>query len=202
MSEPREQELKLSFASEGDFERALNAVELGERKSADRLTNWYFDTVDGELRQQRIMLRLRSASQFILGIKVGREVSPGYFDSLEIEETIPADVAREILTQPSRIRTVDGEVAHELERRCPDAVLVTVGELITERTRKMHNDVLIEFDRIVFPDTTEAYELEIETTQVAVVERWIRRGLRELGIQVGPQRRTKMERLVAWLEGR
>lgn len=199
---PREQELKLSFASQRDFEFALAAELLGERQSTHRLTNWYFDTPDGQLCGQRIMLRLRAAPGFILGLKVGREVRAGYFDSLEIEQEIAAPLAQEILAQPSRVHRINSEVVRELQRRCGVLPLVSVGELHTERTKKLCGDVLLEFDRIVFPDGSEAFELEVETADVAVVERWVQQALTSLGVEVQPQRRTKMERLIQWLEGR
>ena len=200
MSPPRERELKLSFESRVDFERALASRELGETHGVVQLTNWYFDTPDGQLRGQRVMLRLRDAGVFVLGMKVGREVHPGYFDSIEIEDEIAASVGREVLASPEAIYSVDSPVSGALRQRCGVVPLEVIGCLRTERTKKVHGEVRLEFDRIVFPDGTEAFELEVETSNVAVVEHWVRNALAELQIQVEPQRRTKMERLIDWLE--
>lgn len=201
MSEPRERELRFRFRSEEAFLKSRACPALGKRLSADILENHYFDTADGTLVRRRMMLRIRRAGHCTLGLKIGAEPRPGLFDSVELEERISPETARRILEAPEAIYLLDAAPVRALRERFEPLPLEALGCLRTERITKDSDGKRLEFDRLIFPDHSEAFELEIETDDPEGVERWLRGVLDGLGIDVEPQRRTKLEQFVAWKRG-
>lgn len=199
MSEPRERELKYRFPGREEFARAVRDRRLGELSRVDSLENHYFDTAEGFLVGRRVMLRLRRADgRFILGLKIGTEARPGFFDSMELEQTIPPGAARRILAGPSEMYLLDAAPVRALAERFGVLELVSLGAVDVERTTKDEGRHRLEFDRLVFPDGSESFELEIETDQPEAVETWLRGVLVDLRIPLEPQRLTKLEQFVAW----
>ena len=103
MTEPRERELKFRFRCREGFLRAAESARLGLPLRVDHLENHYFDTEDHRLVSSRVMLRLRAGESFVLGLKVGSEPRPGYFDSLELETELSREVATKLLREPPAI---------------------------------------------------------------------------------------------------
>lgn len=167
----------------------------------DRLENHYLDTADGVLVSQRVLLRIRRADRYILGLKIGAEPRPGFFDSIEIETEIAPEVARRVLAKPGEVYRLDAPPIAALRERFEVLPLEALGCLTVERTTKSISGRWLEFDRLVFPDGSERFELEIETHRPKTDARWLRETLEDLGVPVEPQRRTKLEQFVEWRRG-
>ena len=210
MSEPRERELKFKFRSEEAFLLSRAAAALGKRLRVDFLENHYFDTADGTLVSRRVMLRIRRVghptldlkSHFVLGLKIGGEPRPGFFHSLELEERISTAAAGRVLAAPEEIYLLDVLPVRALCDRFEPLRLEALGCLRTERITKDADGRRLEFDRLIFPDDSASFELEIETDEPELVEGWLRGVLVDLGIEVEPQRLTKLEQFVSWKKGR
>lgn len=198
MSGPRERELKLRIASLDAFLDLRDGTRWGTRSTPQRQVNHYFDTGDLLLARRRILLRIREAAGCVLTLKCGREVSPGSFDSLELERDVDRAVLARALADPATILDLGIAPVGELLRRVGRIPLVVAGTLVNERVRRGVGGWTLEVDRVTFPDGTESFEVEIETEDVERLELWVERELLGRGICVGPQRRTKLEQLIGW----
>ena len=164
MTEPRERELKFRFRDHAEFLSALEGPGLGEFVRVDALENHYFDTADGRLVGNRIMVRIRAAAdRFILGVKIGGEPRPGFFDSVELEETISRETARRIFERPEDIYSLDLPPVRALRERFDVLPLVSLGCLEVERSVRQADPHRLEFDRLTFPDGTGSFELDRRT---------------------------------------
>jgi uncharacterized protein YjbK len=173
-------------------------------------TNHYFDTPDRRFLAARVMLRIRESTTALLTLKCGREVRPGLFDSLELESVLEPGELEAILAAPGRIQGLRVPAIDELKRRFGALDIVRVGVLRNVRTRLQGpRGLVFELDRLAFPDESEGYELEVEIAAPAPgdetepgreVEEIVRRELALLGVQAAPERKTKLERLVALVD--
>ena len=198
MTVQRECELKFHIEERPDFLDLRDSERWGTRSVPERQVNHYFDTEDLLLAKQRILLRIREAEGCVLTLKCGREVSPGNFDSLEIESEVSPGLLAAAREHPPMLLDLDLPGIDELKRRVGHVALRTAGTLENERVRREIGGWTLEVDRLSFPDGTETYELEIETVDVDGARAWIDRELRSRGMRLEPQRRTKFERLLDW----
>ncbi|HVR74116.1 MAG TPA: CYTH domain-containing protein [Planctomycetota bacterium] len=209
MSEGRERELKFRIPGREDWLSLREDPGRGEKGTVRRQVNHYFDAPDGRLIRARAMLRLRRETdtdaaterpRAILTFKQGAEERPGLFDSREVEEEIGDAAAADLLERPESMLGLETRPVAELVRRFGRLPLVLLGSLENERVERRSGAFVLEVDRLVFPDGTEAYELEIEVESIeaerlahAAVAR-----LREEGLVLEPERLTKLERLLDW----
>jgi len=198
----RETEWKLEIVARDDFLWLRDSPELGARTPPSLQKNHYFDTEAEDLARTRILLRVREeGGRFILTLKAGKEVRPGLFDSLEIEEEMTSEEAGRILLRPAALLERSGPVIEELRRRRGDPRLVAAGTLTNERVQRRPEPTLrLDVDRVVFPDGTESYELELETSDPVGAERWLADLVLRHPLRLEPERLTKMERFLRWKE--
>jgi uncharacterized protein YjbK len=194
MKAEREVELKFKIASREDFLDLRDSPRWGSRGSEERQVNHYFDTVDLLLVKSGAMLRIREEGDCTLTLKCGREVSPGLFDSREIESPVGLKILKAAVEEPRSLLELALDPIRELEARFGLPPLVFVGALVNERVRREHCGFHLDVDRLVFPDRSEEYELEIETHEPDRVMEWVS----QLGLWLEPQRLTKLERLLRW----
>ncbi len=205
MKHEREKELKFRIASPEDFRRLRDDPAWGTRSEPERQVNHYFDSSDRRLVRSRILLRLREeGNRVLLTLKCGTEVRPGFFDSLEIEEEVAPGVLSRALETPGSLTDLPFAAIAELERRAGRLSLVVAGTLVNERVRRETgvgpSRLVLEVDRLLFPDGSEAHELEIETGDPPRAEAWVRDTIIAAGVRLEPQRMTKMERFLEWLD--
>lgn len=199
MSSGRECELKYRIVRRADFLDLRDGSRWGVRCQPEAQINHYLDTREGLLPASRMLLRIRETTgRFLLTLKCGQEVRPGYFESLEFEADLPPQVARDALGQPEILWDLGLEPLDELERRSGRIVLVPAGQLANERVRRELEGHSLEIDRLRFPDGSETHELELETEAVAAAEAWVQDRIIASGILLAPETCTKMERFLAW----
>jgi len=201
----REKELKFLIASREDFRRLRDDPAWGTRSEPERQVNHYFDSSDRRLVRARVLLRLREEGiRVVLTLKCGTEVRPGFFDSLEIEEEVDPGVLARALEEPESLVDLPLAAIAELQRRFGRPPLVVAGTLVNERVRRETgvgpSNLVLEVDRLLFPDGSEAYELEIETSDPPRAEAWVHDTIIAAGVRLEPQRMTKMERFLEWLD--
>jgi uncharacterized protein YjbK len=201
MTTHRERELKYRLASAGDYERLLALPAEGAESAPERQVNHYFDTADLTLARRRSMLRLRDGGgTFCLTLKCGGEAAPGLFDSQEFEAELSCDDGETAGVRPAFLLTLDLLPVRELRRRFGDLRLERLGSLRNERCRRRAGDLGLEIDRLVFPDGSERYELEVELGDLpaAEAERHLGDLLGRFGVRCEPGRATKLEQFLEW----
>jgi uncharacterized protein YjbK len=202
MSPHREQELKLTIPHREHFLHLRDDPVWGRRGHPVVQSNHYFDSAAGGLRRCRILLRLREERQeggearHSLTLKVGAEVRPGYFESLETERSVAASWFHGALGDPGRILAAHPDALEAARRQLEGEPLLHVGTLVNERVERLVAGHRLEVDRLHLPDGREAYELEVETDDAAGAEAWLRESAGRHGIVLAPSRRTKMELLM------
>ena len=152
MAECRECEVKFRIASRGDYLELRDSARWGTRGPAIRQVNHYFDTSDLDLARRRMLLRIREAETCVLTLKCGEEVSPGNFDSLEIEAPVTRELLERALAHPPSLLDEDLPAVRELSRRLGRPGLVLAGTLVNERVRRDVAGWTLELDRLTFPD--------------------------------------------------
>jgi len=203
MSRKREQELKYRLPRRADFLELRDGARWGPRSEPELQVNHYFDTAESRLLRSRILLRIREVKgTFVLTIKFGREVRPGYFDSLELEAEIERGLALAAASEPDALLRSPLEPIAELLRRTGPLQLISVGRLTNERVRREAAGHVLEVDRMQFPDGSESHELEIETEDAAGAAEWIQGEAARAGLLLEPMSLTKLEQLLAWRRAR
>ena len=198
MKSDRERELKFRIGSREDFLALRDGKAWGQRSAPLPQVNYYFDTQNLELVRSRAMLRLRNALECVLTLKCGEEVRPGFFDSLELEAAIPSGSLQALLERPDSLLDLSLPPIEELKRRFGRPQLLLIGTLENERVKRTIDGLVLEVDRVTFPDGSELYELEIETDEVLPAEAWVKATLIPRGLRLEPQRWTKLEELLQW----
>jgi uncharacterized protein YjbK len=199
----RETELKYAIRDRGDFLDLRDAAPWGEREEPESQINDYFDTVALALASRRILLRIRSRGRgkadepAVLTLKYGREVAEGLFDSMEVECTIDGLTREAARSAPESLLALDVPPIIELRSLVGKPRLALAGSLSTERTRRRIQGLVLEVDRLQFPDGSEAYELEVETCEPEAARRKVEALAVARGIRLDPLRVTKFERLLA-----
>jgi uncharacterized protein YjbK len=160
--------------------------------------NYYFDTSDLKLTRSRTLLRIRKAGECVLTLKCGKEVRPGFFDALELESRIPSASLAALVEEPQAILELAFPAIDELKRRFGKLEISLLGTLHNERVQRTIDGLVLEVDRVAFPDGSELYELEIETDEISRAEAWVERRLLSRGLCLRPQRFTKLEELLSW----
>ena len=204
----RERELKYSIPRVEDWRAIRDAPDWGERGSTEVQENFYFDTAARDLVRKGSLLRIRrSGGACVLTLKHGRETSPGYFDSAEIEAPVAPEVLERAIGDPASLLELGLEPVRELIRLHGKPALVHLGTLENERVRRRveaggAGELVLEVDRMRFPDGSEAHELEIEvgSGQADAAAEWILDRARRRGLRLEPERATKLERFLAWLD--
>jgi len=204
----RERELKYSIPRLEDWRAIRDAPDWGERGSPELQRNFYFDTEGRDLVRNGSLLRIRlTGADYVLTLKHGRETSPGYFDSAELEAPVAPEALEAAIALPASLLDLDIEPVRELVRLHGRPALVYLGTLENERVRRRveaggAGDLVLEVDRMRFPDGSEAHELEIEVGagQADAAAEWILDRARRRGIRLDPERATKLERFLAWLD--
>src|SRR5262249_24104274 len=156
-----------------EFLSLRDAASWGQRGPAVPQLNYYFDTEDLKLARSRAMLRIRSAGDCVLTLKCGPEGRPGYFDSLELEAEIRQGALAAPLRKPGWILDLLLPPIEELKRRFGRLEVSLLGTLQNERVRRTIDGLVLEVDRITFPDGSEIFELEIETDDILRAEAWV-----------------------------
>jgi hypothetical protein len=215
MSAGRERELKLRLVSREGFLRLRDGPEWGRRDAPEPQVSHYFDTAGHALARSRAILRIREGKGRFLAFKQGAEERPGFFDSVEVEAAVGEDVLAAALRDPASLLALASPPVAELTRRFGRPALAWTGRLENERVRRTidagsappgwRRPIVLEVDRVVFPDGLAEHELEVEIgpdDDPCAAEAWVLDSLRARGIDALPERLTKLERLLARLQGR
>ena len=123
-------------------------------------------------------------------------MAPGFYDSLELEEALEDETFRAISSDPGSLLDLPVKAMEELRLRFGRPPLERIGLLANERVRREVDGWTLDVDRILFPDGSESYELEIETDRAELARRWVDAEIRGRGLRLEPQRLTKLEQLL------
>jgi uncharacterized protein YjbK len=194
----REDEIKFRLGGPQDRRKLLAG--LPGVPEIERQENIYLDTPGFRMARSLAMLRIRTSPDrsdgAMLTLKRGTEVEAGYFQSLEVEAPLPPGAVDRIRRDPPAVYGLDLPPVAELKALFGELPLVAIGVLRNERTRIECGGRVLEIDRMTFPDGTEEYELEVETSDPAGTRAWLVRELTGLGVAAEPGRETKFERLL------
>jgi uncharacterized protein YjbK len=191
----REDEIKFRLAGPEDLRRLLAGLPGPAAVIAQE--NIYLDTADLGLARRLAMLRIRVAGQDArLTLKRGTEVEAGYFRSIEVEAALRAEVLAGILADPPTVWRLDLPPVREARSLIGEVPLAVIGKLRNERSAFRAEGFRVEVDRMVFPDGSEEYEVEMETAEPDRARRWLGGELARLGVRAEPGRETKFERLL------
>jgi inorganic triphosphatase YgiF len=189
----RETEFKYSFSS-SDY-RKLREV-LGQPTGERRFVNRYF-TVEGGTERKDWVLRLRvEGSKRELTLKIGRELSPGMFDSVEYNQLVEN-------ADPETWQ--DAEPMIVLRREVSQAPIVLQGE---SRNHRLLFEPPVgvgrvwELDRCELPDGQEFCELEVEVEvetaeACSELEVTLVGWLSQASVSIAPSQMTKYARFLA-----
>ncbi|MGH9362465.1 MAG: CYTH domain-containing protein [Thermoanaerobaculia bacterium] len=196
-----ESEIKYRLAEIDDYRKLTGPRGLEGAAGSDRQENLYLDTADLRISSGGAMLRVRrSGSGAIVTFKAGAELEAGYFRSTEIEAPIDPPALSSILKHPSSLYRLPLAPAEILRARFGELSLEVVGTLTNDRSRFRAGAYLVEVDRLLFPDGSEEYEVEVETERPEEARAWLEAEFRRLSVRAAPSRQTKLARLLRWLE--
>jgi uncharacterized protein YjbK len=193
----RETEFKYSL-EHGEYDAVR--VRLGEPQFERHFANRYFG-VEGGTERKDWVLRLRVAeNEKELTLKIGRELSPGVFDSQEYNSSVTADcpLAWEA-EEPIRV----------LRREISRQPLICLGESINQRSvfqAPVQVGRLWELDRTQLPGGKTVYELEVEVAmkedRLDAMRERLEGWLADAKVSIAPSSKTKYARFLAALQGR
>jgi inorganic triphosphatase YgiF len=212
-------ELKIGLASEGDRAKLLKRFGPPEKTVSQR--NLFLDGERGELRAEKIALRVRREREFpaagppvdrvVLALK-GLSVGDGVlFEREEIESPLGLGM-EEVLRSPSRLLLMAPRPILALKERMPTLeTLKPIGVFDNDRSvlkvplqvEGREIETVWEVDRSVFPGGRVDCELEIElsdATDASAIADSVRRMLEAAGVATVPQPRGKFERFLDCLK--
>lgn len=193
----REQELKLTIASESDWS-ALCAA-LPAPLGAVEQINSYWDHPDGRLHDRQILLRVRleDPRAFVtVKSKASRDQS-GYFQASEREEEIPVAEARVVVDAGRGLENLTAEPLVEIEKEFHDIQSYRCWGTTRNLRRKfaLDDDLVAEVDRTDYGPGGIHYEVELESSDPVRARSSLDPFLALAGITVVASQVTKSERL-------
>ena len=199
--EPRERELKYRLQSEADWRRLVECDRIGERLATEWQENRYYDSAECTLLRYGALLRIRrSGERSILTFKQGGESSsqPGYFDSVEVEADLTAEVAGLCHETPQHLWQLDLPPLRLLERRVGRLVLTPIASSSTERRRWSVDGFVVELDAVrvpeaLRPDEQAFFEVEVETDEPGRARQFLEGLFESLGVAARAGGETKLE---------
>ena len=192
MSQHLEQELKYQIAGPAEFEQVLRF--LGPPQKLLNQCNHYFSSRP-DRPSPDWSLRVRQQNDaFELTFKLGKKQEAGYFESTEVECPIDSEQVAEFLEQPVWSETLwELPPLERLRKEFRVERLVLLGSLRNQRHYcPQPGGWAAELDITSFPHGQIDYELEVETSEIAVVEAALE-PVREL---LTPQTKTKFRRFL------
>jgi uncharacterized protein YjbK len=194
MGEHLEQELKFSLVGRDEFERVL--ARLGPPQAVVDQVNHYFSASAGQVSPDWVLRVRREDELHELTLKLGRSQRQGYFESVEVNCPLDPEQAAHLLTTdlwspelwdlPPLLRL---RQEFELDR------LVLLGSVQNLRHRCPQQGWVAELDITTFPGGRIDYELEVETSQVELVQQ----ALQPLSDLLTVQAKTKFRRFLECL---
>lgn len=226
MSAGTEIELKLILADEADFATVRQRLDgLADAREVHQV-NYYLDSVRGDLRSARAMLRVRVADgRAVVTCKTKARIDAGVLHATEWEQALPAAAATEWLsTPPSRTDADSLGVGIILEGLsgagglletplAPGTALHVVGALANTRRSYavpmsalgLHGrdaeTVTFELDRSRFSSGGDRFEIEVERADAASLAPAIHAFLADIGIDALPAEESKYAQMLRNMEG-
>jgi len=193
MSEHLEQELKFSLAGAAEFAQALEW--LGPAQAVVDQSNHYFSASAGQASPDWVLRVRNEDGQFELTLKLGRSQREGYFESTEVNCSLEPDQVDHLLKRQDWSPELWGlPPLARLRQEFGLDRLVLLGSLRNQRHRCPQQGWVAEMDITTFPCGRVDYELEVETSQVELVQQ----ALQPLAELLTVQTKTKFRR---FLEG-
>lgn len=190
-----ERELKLKLPDRATYERLAEA--LGHELSREEQTNYYLDTVAGDIaRSGRSVMRVRDrVTHFTTTFKWGQHSKDGYYEAEEVQVEIPRELAEQLRhgELSDQARTL-APIRRLLEVFGPQERLVPQGSMHNvRRVFELSGNDLAELDETTYTDGSVDHELEVETMEPGRV----RSVLELLGFgDLEPQDKTKYARFL------
>lgn len=194
---PKEIEVKIRLKDSADYER-VRAM-LGHPKAIEHQENAFFDTTDGRLGNERVVMRIRSkgleetTKRYVLTVKGKAVLKDGVSQVDESEEEMSREMAQAILADPNEIPKLAGQLPllnQLLKRFQPAPTWKRVGMFRTLRQKHDWEDYLVELDKTDFAHGT-AYEIEIETPDALQAKAKMEDTLKQHGIPYTFSQRNK-----------
>ena len=196
----QEEEVKLTLMSEEGLHCLLK--HLGKPSKVAEQENEYFDTPEGDLLKERVMLRVRrQEGRVIVTAKSDAQIKVGGLTCREVEFDTTLEVSDQWIQ--NGLETWDiSPVSHALSFAPRQARLVSLG---TSAPRRRYFDYsgrgVLEVDRTLLPDGTIHAELELETSRMAEELVTLRKLLDDLGVEYTDQVIPKFQRFLSAREG-
>lgn len=201
MTGHEESEIKYSLFGRDDHQKLVGPDGLKGAAGVELQKNHYLDTRDLRLAGGMAMIRLRTSSGgAILTFKRGSELEAGVFRATEVEAPLEGGTVEEILRDPKNLYALPIPPVEAFRSRFGEPDLLWVGVLVNERKRFRDGRFLAEVDRMVFPDGSEEYEVEVETEDLPAARTWLLEEFERLRVRARPSRLTKLARLAQWIK--
>lgn len=189
----RETEFKFLLSS---FERDRLRVSLGEPVRVKTFVNRYY-TLNSSGRKDWVLRIREDSSNRVLTLKIGREVAPGVFDSVEYSASVGPEEASWESTEPMR-------VFREQISQDPISLQGEMGNRREVYRAPIDVGALWELDAAKLPNGEQFSELEVEVVAelegLAELRRRLESWLGSVGINPVPSAKTKYARFLASLE--
>lgn len=177
---------------EVEFKNLLHQHEFQQIKAAYPFApsflqaNYYYDTAAHQLHQQHCGLRIRIYQDHAeQTLKVPATITTAaHHELVEITDPLTVGQAR-ALTATQTIATT-GQVAAALqERKLPTTTLQIIAQGVTQRRIALLPAGQLTLDQTTYPNGQQDFELELETTEIAVAEPFYHQLLQRFSV---PQR--------------
>ncbi len=191
-------EKELKFVLPGPEHHARLSSEFRSPPESLQINRYFFGAPGNPLAAGTAMLRLREeAGKYTLTFKGRLEASRGYFTSDEVEEEIPAPVAREMIARGIRPSNRCPAPVAAAASADPSRAFSEGGSSSTFRSRApIPTGDAIEIDRCAFPGGILDYEAEIETDDPSAASGYVEDLFARIGVPIVPQTRTKYRRFL------
>lgn len=204
-------EIELKLIVDGDeFAHVRAALDALAAADLRQQANYYLDTLQAELHNQRAMLRVRTTDASArITLKLRPKMRDGVLEVSEWERDLPAELAQAWRTAPpprtsaQALQATDwlGYSGHLAVAIADDAALHTLGAM--QNTRRVYaidlrqlgantaQTVCIELDHSRYSQGEERFELELEHPQAAAIAPVIHAWLQTLGVHATVAEETK-----------
>ncbi len=166
---------------------------LGEPKEIREFVNRYYSLAESDRREDWVLRTRQEAQELVLTLKIGREISPGVFDSIEYSAKVFGDTGDWEGTEPMR----------RFRQEISQGAVSLQGEM--RNRREIYRPAVEvgrawELDLAILPSGEQFSELEVEVVvendSLPVLRERLEGWIRECGVEPRPSTETKYARFL------
>jgi len=192
-----EVEVKIRLPDRAAYDRIAQLLADGLMVTHEQ-ENFFFDSSDGTLESQRVVLRLRFYDvdrKAVITVKGKQILEGGIGRASEVEEPVPdAAAARTFLTAPTNMLT-QSPMLQGLNNKLGLKDLVCMGGFRNRRQEYKWQGFVLELDETYFEHGT-LYEIEVETDNPEAVREQLESLLSSNGIQYSYSKVSKFANFI------